>query len=268
MFAWIFSFIICLIEQFGLYQPPSDATFYDDTVQRATLSNGTVVAHTMCHHGIWIDHVPTGTPIVVFFHGNATSLRSCAPFMQQVSREMEAVVVPMEYRNYVNGETISSSTTATATESLLEDAVAFCSLLHAANPASPLFLWGHSLGTGVAIHVATSPELMTVVKGVILVSPYLSIISVVNHTLATWVPFVDVLQSYRRVADMLCPMISFAGTEDKLIRPWHSIRLFELQNRKGNTYLLNGADHNSTMIQKYMPVLVGKISLFMIQCMN
>lgn len=269
MLEWICSFIIGLIERLFLYHAPGDATYYDETVHAMPLASGGEAAYALCYHAMWLRpaDIPDGVPLVVFFHGNSTSLRGMSLCIKELSVGLNAVLVPVEYANYVN-DRARSPMAATETETLLAEAVAFCAALHEAHPRSPLFLMGHSLGTGVAIHVATTSKLAPVVRGVVLVSPYLSIISVVNHALATWLRPVDVLCSYQRVAALQCPMLSFAGTSDRLIAPWHSSRLFALQGKQDNTQLIPGADHNDTIVPRTLPRIVGAVSSFIAHCSN
>jgi len=258
MLSILFAFIIRWIE-FILYPTPTQyvSTQYDETVQCVKLPSGRPVAYTIFYRGKWLNVIPAREPIILFYHGNGMSLQDCKDVVwcNHFFNHIDAVIVFVEYVNYARGID-SILKYATQTEDLLEEAVEFCDWMHNNHPDNPLFLMGHSLGTGIAIHVASTPLLVAVIKGVILVSPYLSIISVVNHTLATWLPFIDLLCSYKRVADVCCPMISFVGTEDGLIAPWHSKMLFQLQKRSNCTVDLENAGHNTTLIPRHFPTII------------
>lgn len=268
MLEFLWHFIIRCIEQFFLYHPPHHQTYYNNTVQKTILPSGREVAHTICYQGSWLNEIPSGKPIVLYYHGNGMCLYDCSIAHHDLFKQIDAVFVTVEYANYVRGGGSVPFEHATQTEQLLAETVEFCEYICLQHADAPLFLMGHSLGTGVAIHLASSPSLASVLHGIILISPYLSIISVMSIPLATWMPFIDVLCSYKRVSNVKCPMISFVGTNDGLIAPSHSIKLFELQKREGNTILLRGAGHNTTMQPNRLPILIPKISSFIQTCID
>lgn len=266
IFAFFWNFIIRCIESFALYPAPPFPTYYSETVRRTLLASGREVAHLIHYRGKWMNDIPPGKPIVLCYHGNGMGLRDCADLYHPLFENVDAVFVIPEYANYVRGGFSSRMRRSTQTEELLEEAVEFCNFIHTNQPSAPLFVLGHSLGTGVAIHLAATPSLSSVMCGVMLVSPYLSIVSIVSPVLAKWMPWIDLLCSHKLVSSVKCPMLSFAGMADGLIAPWHSAALFDLQHKEDNTVLLRGAGHNSIMTSSHMPLISDKMALFIRDC--
>lgn len=103
---------------------------------------------------------------------------------------------------------------------------------------------GRSLGTGVAVHLAKSRK----VNGVILTSPYDSVLSVAQDKF----PIIPVgyllknkFDSIDNAPSIKVPVFIFIATEDELIDPWHSQ---ELAKKLGGTVQIQeikGATHNS-----------------------
>ncbi|XP_054711089.1 lysophosphatidylserine lipase ABHD12-like [Uloborus diversus] len=93
-------------------------------------------------------------PIVLYLHGSAES-RSAAyrRSMYRVlnSKPLDAHVITFDYRGFGD-----SSYTSPTVRSLEEDAVSIYKWLNRQVPASRIILWGHSLGSGVAVRLAAS----------------------------------------------------------------------------------------------------------------
>ncbi|MEE9615158.1 MAG: alpha/beta hydrolase [Thermodesulfobacteriota bacterium] len=102
---------------------------------------------------------------------------------------------------------------------------------------------GRSLGTGVAVHLAVERPL----KGLILVSPYDSIVSVAKGHF----PYVAVSTLLRHPFDALslapsvkAPMLALAARDDTIIPPTHSERLVESWGGEHTFHVIPGTDHN------------------------
>lgn len=101
---------------------------------------------------------------------------------------------------------------------------------------------GRSLGTGVAVYLASERPL----KGVILVSPYDSAIGVAKE-LYRFVPVSLLLRhpfdSVGLAPSLDLPMLALIATEDKPIQPWRSRRLVEAWGGEVNLQLVEGKGH-------------------------
>ncbi len=107
---------------------------------------------------------------------------------------------------------------------------------------------GRSLGTGVAVHLASARS----VTGVVLISPYDSLVAVAqgHH------PYVPVglllkhrFDSVGRAPSIAAPMLCIVGTEDTIIPPEHSEELARAWKGPVEMVSIRGADHNDLPLQ-------------------
>ncbi len=116
----------------------------------------------------WYGMAKPGQPTILYFHGNAGSLANRAPRIERFMGEGWGVYM-MTYRGY-GGGTGSPTEAANVADARL----AYGALLLEGVEPSSIILYGESLGTGVAVRLATERE----VGGVVLDAPYTSIVDV------------------------------------------------------------------------------------------
>jgi uncharacterized protein len=195
--------------------------------------------------GIW--HLPTmqtaGTtapsvPLVMLFLGNAEepsySLRELRAWFPH------SHVVTMNYR----GQGLTGGAASEA--ALFADALqAYDAAIKLPGvDASRVYVFGRSLGTGIAVYVATQRP----VARMVLVSPYDSIRAVAQSSL----PLVPVglllrhpFDSLARAPHVKVPTLFAVGGIDTLIPPIHSQRLHDSWGGPKEWALYEQADHNS-----------------------
>lgn len=117
-------------------------------------------------HG-YIVNSDTEGPVVVFFTGNAGDARSYVNVLAQ----LESTVVLTNYRGY------GKSSGKPSEKTILSDAKAIIEWTKSHYPQRPIFLMGFSLGSGVALLSSDGS-----VDGLILVSPFRSLVHVANRT--------------------------------------------------------------------------------------
>lgn len=112
----------------------------------------------------WYAPAPAGAPTIVFFHGNGGFIEAFADRIRDGQEKGRGVML-VEYRGY-------SGLKGTPTEEgLYADGRAALDWLERHGvPSSSVFLYGESLGSGVATKLASERR----VAGVILESPYTS----------------------------------------------------------------------------------------------
>jgi pimeloyl-ACP methyl ester carboxylesterase len=103
---------------------------------------------------------------------------------------------------------------------------------------------GRSLGTGVAVYLAANRP----VQGVILVSPYDSIVRLAQSkfpvapiSLLIKHPF----ESISYAPSIKAPLMTFIADEDTIVPPEHSMRLLEVWGGPKQYVKLRGRDHNT-----------------------
>mgnify|MGYP003933327813 CR=1 FL=1 len=119
-----------------------------------------------------------------------------------------------------------------------------------------IILVGRSLGTGVAVYMA---NIFPKLRGIVLVSPYLSIREVaekiVGKVLAKVVP--DIFRSEDYIHIIKTPVLFIHGVKDKLIPCTASKRLYEKCNAPKMLNLSPHMDHNRIDLKNdlFLPIL-------------
>jgi pimeloyl-ACP methyl ester carboxylesterase len=155
---------------------------------------------------------PAGAATVVHFHGNGEELVHQAELVRALSLR-ELGVLAVEYPGY------GMDRSGTATEANIYTA-AECALRHLQGslgvPARSIVLQGQSLGTGVAVEMATRGH----GAGLVLISPYTSMVQMANRVL----PFLstrwlvrDRYDSLSKADGLQLPALVIHGTEDEVI---------------------------------------------------
>jgi alpha-beta hydrolase superfamily lysophospholipase len=182
---------------------------------------------------------PGARGVVFYLHGNAGHLQSWFVNLDWWRRQGVDLFM-LDYRGFgKSGGRIQSEAQLHADVRAAWDTM----LARYGNAAPPVrVLFGRSLGTGLALHLAphARPDLS------ILVSPYLSL-----HALAgeiyPWVPRALLrypMRSDRALAEGREPVLILHGDDDALIPPEHGQRLAALAPERARFVLIPGADHN------------------------
>jgi fermentation-respiration switch protein FrsA (DUF1100 family) len=158
-------------------------------------------------------------PVVIYFHGNAEIVASRAERHRELTADGIGLIA-LSYRGYMG------STGNPTEEGLLRDAEAAYRFATLSYPSSPVVLWGHSLGSGVAVALASRHP----IAKVILEAPFSSAADVA----AGIFPFVpvrwlmhDQFRSDLRIAAVRAPLLIMHGARDWVIPIRFGKRLFE-----------------------------------------
>ncbi len=158
---------------------------------------------------------------IIYFHGNADSLPGIAGYLRLYA-EAGFNVIGVEYRGY--GKSKSRATE----RGILEDARAVIEYAESLEPDQKIILFGHSLGTGAAVKMATEYD----VAGVVLHSPYTSLEDIAQK-IYPYLPIkplglmFDKFDSLAIVQEITAPMLFIVGANDTLIPEKNSQILFE-----------------------------------------
>ncbi|APV49217.1 hypothetical protein BWI17_05685 [Betaproteobacteria bacterium GR16-43] len=188
-------------------------------------------------------------PLVIYFGGNAEEVTGWAPGAADYGPRALLLV---NYRGYGASEGVPSEAAMFSDALELFDAA----MKRGDVDGTRVAVVGCSLGTGVAVHVASQRS----VKAVALVSPYDSIrdVAAAHYSFlpVRWVvrhPF----DSASRAPLVKAPALIAVGTADTLIPPSHSKRLASLWGGPVENIAIEGADHNSVYGPKYFAALRG-----------
>jgi fermentation-respiration switch protein FrsA (DUF1100 family) len=184
-------------------------------------------------------YAPAGTKhlTLVFFHGNGDSLRFDAPVAAIYIRAGFGILLA-EYRGY------SGLPGQPSEVGLHADARAYLKALIASGiNVHDIVPMGHSLGTGVAAQVATEFP----VGGLILVSPYLSMVNEAQSQygfLPVSLLLKDRYETDKAIKSVTAPMLIANGALDDVIAPSQGRDLFALANQPKEFYSSPVSGHN------------------------
>jgi uncharacterized protein len=169
----------------------------------------------------WHAPAPPGRPTVLYFHGNGGGLANRAMRLARYQNAGLGILM-MSYRGY-SGSTGSP----TETNNIADARLAYDHLAEQGLKPSDIFLYGESLGSGIAVQLAAAVP----VAGVILDAPYTSIVEVGAKAYPilplSWL-MVDRYESDRRIASINAPILILHGARDEVIPPDMGQRMYAL----------------------------------------
>ena len=188
--------------------------------------------------GWYIKSTAAKAPAVIYFGGNAEDVSWLAGMADAFAGYS---LLLLNYRGYGGSGGKPGEAALFADALLAYDYVA-------ARPdvdAARIVVFGRSLGSGVAVHLAASRR----VAGVVLVSPYDSV-RAVAQAIYPWLPVGLMLKhpfdSLARAGEMKAPLLCLVAANDTVIPAAHSRRLFEAWGHPGKTWVaIPRADHDS-----------------------
>ena len=182
-------------------------------------------------------HVPprANNAVVIYFHGNAGSLRLRNERFQRITADGTGLVA-LSYRGY-------GGSSGTPTENgLLADADAAYAFAIARYQPERIVLWGESLGSGVAVALAAKRK----VGRVLLESPFTSAADI-GASVYWYVPvrflMKDQFRSDERIRYVTAPVLILHGTDDHVVPITFGERLYALANEPKRLVLIPGGGH-------------------------
>jgi fermentation-respiration switch protein FrsA (DUF1100 family) len=158
----------------------------------------------------WYAKARRGQPTLLYFHGNGGSLAARTPRIARFMDEGWGVYM-MTYRGY-GGSSGSPSEAANVADAHL----AYAALVGEGVPAKSIIAYGESLGSGIAVHLASQMP----VGGVILDAPYTSIVDVAALAyplLPVRLLLTDRYETTRYIAGIKAPLLILHGEHDGVI---------------------------------------------------
>jgi hypothetical protein len=186
---------------------------------------------------VW--HVPArpGRPVILFFPGNGDFLAGRVSRFKGITSDGTGLVA-LSYRGY------AGSTGSPSEEGLLRDGAAAYAFTAARYDPSRIVAWGFSLGTGVAVAIASEHPL----GKLILEAPYTSTVDVA----ASLFPIVpasllmrDPFHSDRRIAGVAVPLLVMHGDADPAINIAFGERLFAMAREPKQFVRFRGGGHDN-----------------------
>ncbi|MGA2188675.1 MAG: alpha/beta fold hydrolase [Steroidobacteraceae bacterium] len=231
--------VLFLYQRSLIYFPQAGSAAEGADTLVLTVEHARVLANTRPH---------SGPDAVIYFGGNAEDVSRSLPTLEAAfpGRALYA----LNYRGY------GGSTGKPSEAALISDALALFDRVHADHPH--IVMIGRSLGSGVAVHVASARP----VERLVLVTPYDSLLEIA----AAQFPFfpvrwllIDRFESWRYAAGVTAPTLLIAAENDDVI-PRASTESLRRRFRASLATLriLARVDHNSiSESHEYIPALQG-----------
>jgi pimeloyl-ACP methyl ester carboxylesterase len=189
---------------------------------------------------------PTGLsnadrPVLLYLHGARWNVTGSA-FRMRRMQELGFSVLGVDYRGFgKSSEGLPSEDTA------YEDARAAWDWLAAKYPNRPRYIFGHSLGGPIAIHLAAQ---VTDESGTMVEGTFTSIADVVSTFKWGWVPISALItqrfEAIRKVDQIGSPLLVVHGGRDQLIDPNLGRKLFEAAAEPKMFVLVEVGSHHNT----------------------
>jgi pimeloyl-ACP methyl ester carboxylesterase len=182
----------------------------------------------------WHVRAQRDSTMVIYFGGNAEDVSWMLE--QAITRTPSVSWLLVDYRGYGASEGSPSEA------SLHADALLWYG--QAAALSKRIFVFGRSVGSGVAVRLASERA----VAGVVLVTPFDSLVSVAQRHY----PYLPVSSLLRHRFDSIAlapriaaPLLCLTASQDEIIPPEHARRLYDAWMGPKQWIALDGATHNS-----------------------
>lgn len=199
----------------------------------------------------WQARAKPGRKTILYFHGNAGNLAMRADRVRRFAQDDLGIFIAA-YRGY-------SGSTGRPSEAALEaDALHVYDLLTGEGvPAKDIVLFGESLGSGVAVKLASQRA----VGGVILDAPYTSMVELAA-SIYPYLPvrplILDRYESDKYIRAVNAPLLILHGAEDGLIPVRMGKRLFELAKEPKRIVVFEQGEHSDLFSEHGAHEVVAK----------
>ena len=186
-------------------------------------------------NGLFFGNV--SSDVILYFHGNAGDLSGWQYVVDDFAPLGYNFLI-IDYRGY------GKSSGRISEEGFYDDAeTAFNYLLRQGFAPENIIVYGRSIGSGVAVDLASKKS----VKGLILESPFASLSSLANEKFPLFFPSLFIrfrFDNVNKINKVHCPVIFLHGSDDTLIPPSHSRKLFEAYRGKKKMIFVEKGSHN------------------------
>lgn len=192
-------------------------------------------------HGLWLPQPRAEAPLLLYLHGAGWDVRASAQRMRRM-HELGFAVLGIDYRGF------GRSTDALPSENMAyEDARAAWDWLGRLHPGLPRYVFGHSLGSAIAVQLAAEVDDES---GVLVEGAFTSVPAVFRSFKWGWLPLGPLItqrfDAEARVGQLGSPLLVVHGSADRLIPPELGRRLYERAKEPKRFVLVEGGSHHNT----------------------
>jgi pimeloyl-ACP methyl ester carboxylesterase len=179
----------------------------------------------------------------MIFHGNAESVSSVETQQVAMFQHLGYSVMTWDYPGYGK-----STNCWFNQDDLLHDSETAYEWLAKQTPESQIVLYGRSVGTGLAVYIASKHP----VRQVLLVSPYDALLNVSIDHMPFFVPVSIIshlpLKASYWLDQVKCSVHAIHGLNDTLINPERAVALFRKAKSNMKIIWVAGAKHNDIIL--------------------
>jgi uncharacterized protein len=230
-----------LAQRSFIYYPQPRAATAGNTTLTLNVDGAVVLVSTRPH---------SGSDAVIYFGGNAEDVSRSLPTLADAFPDRS--LYALNYRGY-GGSTGKPSETA-----LIADALVLFDRVHIDHPR--IIVIGRSLGSGVAVHVASERP----IERLVLVTPYDSLAEIAasqfRYFPIHWL-LIDKFESWRFAPNVSAPTQLIAAQKDEIIPLASSESLYKrFPQSLATMTVIRGVGHNSiSESPEYAPALRGSL---------
>ena len=187
----------------------------------------------------WLAKPKVNKPILVYFHGNSFDIGERAYRIEKYIKYGWGVLL-VSWRGF------SGNKGHPTEENLYIDAEAIMKWLDDEKfiKNNDIVLYGESLGTGVAVEMATRYSF----KSVILEAPFTSIIDIAQKKYRIYpakLLVLDKFDNFSKLKNVNSPILIISGKKDEIVPHSHSIKLYKEAKKPKGCLFIDEAMHNN-----------------------
>ncbi|MEY4562396.1 MAG: hypothetical protein RLZZ618_1673 [Pseudomonadota bacterium] len=191
-------------------------------------------------HALWLPQPSAQAPVLLYLHGARWDVRGSAERLRHM-HAMGFAVLGIDYRGFGRStDAVPSEVTAH------EDALAAWHWLGTQRPQAPRYVFGHSLGGAIAVHLASDVK---DVSGLIVEGTFTSVPDVFSTFKWGWLPVGPLItqrfDSASRMAQVKVPVLVIHGANDRYILPSLGKALYERAPGPKRFLLVKGGTHRN-----------------------
>jgi alpha-beta hydrolase superfamily lysophospholipase len=189
--------------------------------------------------GLWWSASRPDAPVLIFFHGRSGNQDEAAQYAEHL-RSTGANVLIASYRGY--GGNPGKPTEA----NLLIDAKAFLALARNRLPHARIFLVGHSLGSAVAINLASSEQRSgSPIDGLFTIGAFTNLKKTAPAIVSSFLP--DAYENEKKIATIAAPIVLIHARDDSVVPVSQARQLLAAAPGKSLLIVLSTGDHRPDM---------------------
>jgi len=192
-------------------------------------------------HALWLAQARADAPVLLYLHGACWDLGGSLKRMQHL-HALGFAVLGIDYRGF------GRSTPALPSERMAcEDARAAWHWLAQRHPQAKRYVYGHSLGGAIAVHLAAE---VVDAAGLVVEGTFTSIPELFGTMRWGWLPLTALItqrfDAAQRIAHVRAPLLVVHGSDDELIHPDLGRALYERATVPKRFVLVPGGSHCNT----------------------